>query len=118
MITDKQKDSSIREYVKKHRKHIKNSGKKAKKHLERELYFQFEPQLMKRRELIVRLRGKKRKIFDNGFQSVTVKKIPWKFFPKGKWTTDEIIKTFGKYAHHKEIIDEKRLRNIVDNLEQ
>lgn len=81
-----------------------------------DLDYKVNKKITERREFIVALRSKKRKIFDNFFQNLQVKKIPWKFFPKGEWTVEEIIKSFSKYATQNEIVDEKRLRKIVSNL--
>lgn len=57
-----------------------------------DLDYQVSKKITERQEFIVGLRSKKRKIFDNLFQNLQVKKLPWKFFPKGEWTVDEIIK--------------------------
>jgi len=82
-----------------------------------DLDYKVNKKITERQEFIVGLRSKKRKIFDNLFQNLQVKKLPWKFFPKGEWTVDEIIKSFSKYATQNETVDEKRLRKIVSNLE-
>lgn len=61
-----------------------------------DLDYKVNKKITERQEFIVGLRSKKRKIFENLFQNLQVKKLPWKFFPKGEWTVDEIIKSFSK----------------------
>lgn len=70
----------------------------------------------KKLNFTISLRSRKRKLFGDSYLGIPVKKLSWKFFPKGQWTVEGIIKEFGKYVSHDEKIDEKRLRKIVDNL--
>ncbi len=73
-------------------------------------------EVTKRQQQIVALRSKKRKLFTKSFEAIPVKKLPWKFFPKGEWTVEQIVKEFGKYISQNEIIDESRIWKIYENL--
>lgn len=73
-------------------------------------------EVTKRYEQIVALRSKKKKIFAKSIQDITVKKLPWKFFPEGQWTVEQIVKEFEKFISHDEVVDESRIWKIYDNL--
>ena len=81
-----------------------------------DLNYRVSKKITERQEFIVGLRSKKRKIFNDFSQNLQVKKLPWKFFPKGEWTVDELTKSFSKYVTQNETVDEKRLKKIVSDL--
>ncbi len=55
-------------------------------------------------------------MFTKSLEDIPAKKLPWKFFPKGQWTVEQIVKEFGKYVSQNEIIDESRIWKIYENL--
>ncbi len=81
---------------------------KAINYLETELYFQFKLQLSKRRELIVSLRSKKRKIFEK----VKFEIIPFDIFPKGDVTISEFVQILRSSGMSISNEDEMRLHRI------
>ena len=88
----------------------------AKKAFEKEIDQKSGNEITRRREIVVSIRSRKRKTFTKSLNDIPTKKLPWKFFPKGQWTVEQIVKEFSNYISQNEIIDESRIWKIYDNL--